>query len=113
MRRIVTFCDDNIPRGVTVLADEWSGTVLTMVHDCHIVAGERASNGVPDMPRRRRDLKAMLAANTPWETRRSLLRKYEVEYFFPAGSPVQWVRGHVKRYPTDREFALYVLNTSD
>ncbi len=96
---------------MTVLVDEWSGMVLTMVRDCHIVAPRRGSNGVPDWGKRRKDLKTMLAAETPWETRLALLRKYEVEYFFPAGSPVEWVRGHVKRYPTDRKFALYLLDT--
>lgn len=110
-RSIVDFFEDNIPRGVTVLADDWPGMVLTMVHDCHIVASRGGNKGVPDIVERRKDLKTMLAANTPWPRRRALLRKYDIEYFLAAGPGAKWIRGHVKKYPTDRIVPLYVLDT--
>ena len=34
--------------------------------------------------------------NTLWETRRSLLRKYNVDYFFPARSPIGWTGRHAE-----------------
>ncbi len=110
-RFIVEFFEDNIPRGVTVLADDWRGMVLTMVHDCHIVASSRVSKGIPDMAKRRKDLKTMLAANTPWPTRRALLREYDIEYFLPAAPGVEWIHGHVKKYPTGQKVPLYLLDT--
>ncbi|UCC30569.1 MAG: hypothetical protein JSU86_20515 [Phycisphaerales bacterium] len=111
-RLVVAFCDKHIPRGVTVLLEEWPGTVLTMIHDCHIVVPHQGSMGVPDRGPRRRDLKTMLAAETPWETRRALLRKYDIKYFFPAESPTQWAQDHLKDRVTDQGFRLFVLDTS-
>jgi len=111
-RLVMGFCEKHIPRGVTVLVEEWSGMVLTMIHDCHIVVPRRGSTGVPDLPQRRRDLKAMLAADTPWETRRALLRKYGIKYFFPSGSPTQWTQDHIEAYRTEPGFRLFVLDTS-
>ena len=86
--------------------------VLTSIHDCHIVAPRRGSNAVPDMSQRREDLRAMLAADTPWETRRRLLRKYDIKYFFPARSPTGWTRGHLKNiHPLGSRSRLFVLDT--
>jgi len=110
-REVIDFCRGNIPQGAVVLTDEWSGMVLTMVHDCHIVAPKRGGNGIVDWRQRREDVRIMLALETPWETRRALLRKYDVQYFFPAGSPAEWVQGHLKAYPTNRRFPLYTLDT--
>lgn len=110
-RLVVTFCRKHIPRGVTVLVDEWSGMVLTAVHDCYIVAPRRGSLGIPGVAQRRRDLETMLAADTTWETRRPLLRKYGIKYFFPAGTPTGWIEGHVKEQRTEPGIRLFILDT--
>lgn len=93
---ISDFCRQHIPRGVTVLAEDYTAMSLVSIHDCHVVAPRRGSNGVTDLAKRRRDLQELLAADTPWNRRRSLLRKYKIEYFFPARSPLGWTRGRIK-----------------
>ena len=109
-RKVTAFCDQYIRRGATVLLSPWPGMVLTMVHDCHIVAPKK-SVGIKDIGQRKRDLKAMLAPDTPWDVRRGLLRKYDIEYFFPAGEPTGWTRGHVRLTRREPGFGLYVLDT--
>lgn len=109
--QVLAFCRTHIPRGATVLLESQQGMVLTMVHDCHIVAPRRGGNGIFDWDERRADLKVMLAAETPWEKRRTLLRKYDVELYFPAGSPVAWTQGHVKELRKEPGFHLFVLDT--
>jgi hypothetical protein len=71
----------------------------------------KKSSGIKDIGRRKRDLKAMLAPDTPWDVRRGLLRKYDVQYFFPAGEPIGWTRGHVRLTRTEPGFRLYILDT--
>lgn len=110
-RQVVGFCKRNIPRGETVLVEKWSGMVLTMIHDCHIVAPERGSVGVPDLNQRRKDLEIMLAPYTPWETRRALLRQYNIKYFFPASSSTDWTRGHTLPRKAEPGFHLFLLDT--
>lgn len=106
------FCKQHIPPGATVLIEPWPGMVLTMNHDCYIVAPQTGSNGVDDLSTRRRDLNIMLSAKTPWAIRRELLRKYDVTHFFPAASSMAWARRHSKKvYPFDRRTGLFVLDT--
>ncbi len=109
--RVMTFCEKNIPTGVTVLLEEWPGMVLTVVHDCYIVAPESGSLGVPGMNERRADLKLMLAPDTPWETRRELLRKYDIKHFFPASAPTEWTRGHALPGEAESGFKFFILDT--
>lgn len=108
---VLSFCQDRLPDGETVLIEDQQGMVLTMVHDCHIVAPKRGGNGVMDLAQRRVDLNLMLDPETPWETRRELLRKYDITYFFPAVAPVDWVRGHLKEDRSRPGFRLFVLDT--
>lgn len=109
--RVMTFCKKNIPTGVTVLLEEWPGMVLTVVHDCYIVAPASGSLGVPDLNERRADLKLMLAPETRWETRRKLLRKYDVKHFFPASAPTDWTRGHTMPRIAEPGFQFFILDT--
>lgn len=104
--------DKHIPRGKTVLIDKWEGMVLTMIHDCHIVASKGMGNGIPDLGQRRKDLDLMLAADTPWHTRRSLLRKYDIEYFVPSqDAPTAWTNGHRRAVYTGSGLPVVILDT--
>jgi hypothetical protein len=109
--QVVAFCRRHIPRGITVLVDSWRGMVLTMIHDCHIVLPYSAGNGIPDRAQRRKDLIAMLAADTPWHDRRELLRKYGISLYFPAGTPTNWTEGHIKAIKREPGFRLFILDT--
>lgn len=108
---ILAFCAERIPRGETILAGAQKGMVITMVHDCHIVAPERGGNGIADLGTRRRDLRVMMAPDTPWHTRRDLLRKYDITYFIPAGADTSWLRGHLKEYRSKPGFQFYAIDT--
>lgn len=111
---ILKICARSLPRGETILLGAQPGMVFTMVHDAHIVAPKRGGNGILDLAQRRADLQLMLDPHTPWETRRPLLRKYNITYFFPAVSSAQWVRGHVKKNLSDPGvFRLFVLDTEN
>ena len=110
-RAVSAFCEEHIPPGTTVLTEDWSGVVLVANHDAYIVAPRSGGNGIADLGQRRKDLKAMLAADTPWDRRRALLRKYDVTYFWPARSPLEWLRGHVKEVRTQPGFRLFIVDT--
>lgn len=105
------FCEQNIPRGETVLTDEQSGTILAANHDCYVVAPRNSSNGVPDLPQRREDLRVMLAPDTPWEQRRELLRKYNITFFRPDTPNARWHQGHVKEVRRNQFTGVIVLDT--
>jgi len=112
-KKVRAFCNEHIPRGETVLTDEWSGMVLAANHDCYVVAPRRSSNGVTDLPQRKQDLQIMLALDTPWEQRRALLRKYHITLFRP-GSPkdhLAWMKGHIKEIRRTEATGVIVLDT--
>ena len=99
LRRMMAFAtvfQKHIPRGSTVLADPWRGMVLTAVHDCRIVAPKTSGAGIQDIRARLDDVETMLAPNTPWDTRRSLLRKYGVTHFLPGNSGFSWAETHAR-----------------
>jgi hypothetical protein len=105
------FCDAHFPPRSTVLADEWRGMVLCALCDVNIVAPRRASNGVPDVQKRRADLSVMLNPATDWPTREALLRQYRIEYlFFPRAHNVNWAWDHVHSNLTDGKFHAYKLD---
>ena len=87
---IAAFFDKHIPAGSTVLLEPCPAAVLTMLHDCHIVAPKNSGNGIADLKQRRRDLALMLTRDTPWNVRCPLLRKYDIKYFMPARAPTGW-----------------------
>ena len=91
---MATVFQQHIPRGSIVLADPWRGMVLTAFHDCYIVAPKNADRGIRDIKARLDDQETMLAPDTPWDVRRSLLRKYGVTHFFPGNSGFSWARSH-------------------
>lgn len=97
-RAIRTFCEENIPPGSNVLIDQGNGVTLAMACDCHIVASYSASNGVPDLAQRRKDLSQMLNRKTPWNRRRELLDKYGITHVLSYSPSVRWARGRVKAY---------------
>jgi hypothetical protein len=108
---VLDFCDRRLPHGETVLMGPDKGMVLCMVHDCHIVAPARGGNGITDLYQRRRDLAVMLQPQTPWETRRTLLRKYNITYFFPAAASTVWVPPHLKENRSEPGFRLFAIDT--
>ncbi len=108
---VLDFCDRRLPRGETVLMGLDKGTVLCMVHDCHIVAPARGGNGITDLYQRRKDLAVMTHPQTPWETRRSLLRKYNITYFFPSVASTVWVPQHLKENCSEPGFRLFAIDT--
>ncbi len=94
---ISEFCKQHISPGSTVLLEAAPGTRLVSIHDCFIVASRSGNVGVRNLGGRRRDLRAMLATDTEWATRRQLMRKYDIKYVFPdANASVGWLRGHIK-----------------
>ena len=106
------FLADHLPPGETVLADQDLGMSFVMFHDCHIVAAGSSSNGVKDLAQRREDLRVMLAENTPWTLRRSLLNKYGVRYFWPLSKSGVWAAPHaLRRWPLGPG-GLIELNTN-
>ena len=111
--QITAFLAKHLPRGETVLLEEWPGMVLTMVHDGHIVAPKLAGAGITDLSQRRRDLRRMLAPNTPWQRRRSLLHKYGITFFMPARTSAAWTQPHQETLIDEDGLRLYVLNTDD
>lgn len=110
-RILADFFKEHVPRGVTVLTPDWSGMALTSLHDCYLVAPERGSVGVPGLGQRREDLKVMLAEDTPWATRRDLLRKYDVRYYLPAQSPTEWATQHGRVAARGDGFRLFEIDT--
>lgn len=99
LRRMMAFAtvfQKHIPRGSTVLADPWRGMVITAVHDCRIVAPKTSGAGIQDIRARLDDVETMLAPNTLWDTRRSLLRKYGVTHFLPGNSGFSWAETHAR-----------------
>lgn len=86
----------HVPRGAVVLSEPMACLWFTMSADCRIIASPSASNGVPELDRRLKDMYDLLQPGTAWERRRELLRQYNVEYFVPtAGVNADWVRPHV------------------
>lgn len=100
------FLAEHMPPGSVVLTSPVMGMQLVQAYDCHIVASISASNGVPDMQERLRDLMRMLAGDTPWEERRRLLHKHEARHFFPHETPIEWTVGHVEAHWLMRPFIL-------
>ena len=86
----------HIPKGATVLTEDWRGMGLAMVHDCYIVAPKGGGNGIKDIQTRRADLKTMLAPHTPWIRRRELLRKYNIRHYLPGSPQFEWAIPHSK-----------------
>ena len=81
-----------VPPGETVLTNLEAGLSAVMLYDCRIVAGARASNGVPDIALRRADVRVMVAKDTPWPQRQALLHKYGIRYFWPSALWTTWAR---------------------
>ncbi len=96
MMAFATVFQKHIPRGSIVLADPWRGMVLTAVLDCYIVAPKNSGSGIQDIRARLDDVETMLARNTPWDTRRNLLRKYGVTHFLPGNSDFSWAKTHAR-----------------
>ncbi len=71
----------HVPVGSTVLTRASTAPGIVAIHDCYVVASNTCNKGVLDQPRRRADLKKMLAKETPWDERRALLRKYGVTHY--------------------------------
>jgi hypothetical protein len=94
-----SFLRDHIPPGETVLASSIFGPTIVLLYDCHIVAAQRGHNGLPgqEVYRRREDLAAILRADTPWETRRELLRKYGIRFVIASFMQVDWMRDHIRQ----------------
>lgn len=114
LRDIRTFFQEHIPRGTTVLTDDKTAMWLVMTHDCHVVIPERTSTGVADIRQRKADLKTMLAPETPWEVRRGLLTKYDINLFLVGGGgpqAIEWTQGHVKEYWKGSGYLLLSLTT--
>lgn len=104
--RIREFLGEHMPPGSTVLTTPVMGMQLVQAYDCHVVASISASNGVPDMQTRYRDLLVMLAEQTPWGVRRELLRTYDVRFFFPYECSIDWTVGHVEAHWLMKPFVL-------
>ena len=111
VEQFTAFFEKSVPRGETILADPWMGTVLVSYYDCRVVAPFRGSLGVPDLGQREKDLKTMLAATTPWKTRRALLKKYGITHYYPMGTNASWARGRIRKTSQDGAFTIFVLNT--
>jgi hypothetical protein len=111
LRGIQALLAEAVPRGATILVEPATGIDLTVLGDYHIVMSASASNGVPDLPQRREDLRRMLDPSTPWEARRPLLRKYDIQYFFPLRPPVDWAQGHVERIWKRDKWVIFKLKT--
>jgi hypothetical protein len=84
-----------------------------MLHDCHVVIHERLRHGVRDLDQRIADLRELLAADTPWERRRTLLDKYDIKWFLVSRmtGPVEWVRGHFRQQLKGPGYVLFELVT--
>ncbi len=107
--------EEFIPRGETILAPLEAGLSAVMLHDCHIVAGARGNNGVPDFAQRRRDVGQMLADDTPWPQRRALLQKYgagDHMYLWPSGLSAvpQWATDRSRQWRDD--YNLWLLRVT-
>lgn len=86
----------HVPRGAVVLSEPMACLWFTMSADCRIIASPSASNGVPELDRRLKDMHDLLQPGTDWQRRRELLRQYNVQYFVPtAGVNADWVRPHI------------------
>ncbi|QDV91158.1 hypothetical protein RAS2_22480 [Phycisphaerae bacterium RAS2] len=86
----------NVPRGAVVLSEPMACLWFTMSADCRIIASPSASNGVPELDRRLKDLYDMLQPGTDWQRRRDMLIRYNVQYFVPTtGVNADWVRPHI------------------
>ncbi len=112
LRNSRAFFQEHIPRGTTVLTDEKTAMWLVMAHDCHVVIPERSSTGVADIRQRKADLKTMLAPETPWDIRRGLLAKYDINLFLVGGGgpkAIEWVHGHVKEHWKGGGYLLLAL----
>ncbi len=91
LRSVREFFRQHIPPNETVLVEGLRGMQVVMLHDCHLIAPQRGSIGVPQMAQRRRDLDDLLSTTTSPARRRELLRKYKIRYYVPTEvSP--WVR---------------------
>lgn len=116
LRGFSEFCRENIPAGSTVLADVQTQLWLCTLHDAFGTAVDRGG-GIPDLKERKRDTLLMLRPDTPWPTRRDLLRSYEITQFlcathlFQRPADLNWLQGHLAADP--QSFDSYTLFTLD
>jgi hypothetical protein len=93
-----SFLAEHLPPGAAVLVDDELGMWFVAFYDCRIVAAASSNNGVVDLVQRREDLRSLLAAATPWPTRRELLRRYDIRHFAPTTTAGEWARPYVKNW---------------
>ncbi len=100
----------NVPRGAVVLSEPMACLWFTMSADCRIIASPSASNGVPELDRRLKDLYDMLQPGTDWQRRRDMLIRYNVQYFVPTtGVNADWVRPHIAAITQTGELTIIRL----
>jgi hypothetical protein len=113
-RNVSAFLGEHIPAGAMVLTDEETAMWIVMAHDCHVVLHQRIRHGIRDLDERKDDLQALLAADTPWENRQRLLRKYDIRYCAVTARTQDsfgWVKGRVKRHWQSLGYLILELNT--
>jgi hypothetical protein len=84
-----------VPEGAVVLAEPSIGTKVVMMHDCHIVATDTSSLGVPGLGQRLRDIKRMRSKKTPADERDELLARYGVTHLVSKRPVAPWVMDRV------------------
>ncbi|HUU95885.1 MAG TPA: hypothetical protein VM487_09095, partial [Phycisphaerae bacterium] len=76
-----SFYRKHIPRGSVVLTRGDVGRQLVAMHDCYVLGLTKGATLAHRLePRLQDDERAMLADQTPWELRRSLLKRYGVQH---------------------------------
>ncbi len=80
LQELEAFFAEHIPRGATVLTDQRTAMWLVMLDDCHVIIHERLMQGIRDATQRLADLDTLLDPDTPWPSRRRLLKKYDVKF---------------------------------
>ncbi|MEM7228220.1 MAG: hypothetical protein AAF432_05315 [Planctomycetota bacterium] len=95
-QRVAAHIEELVKPGSTVLCDLEISSLLCSLTDVHVVASRSSSLGVPDLAQRRRDVRTMIAEETPWPQRRALLRKYDARYYVrtDARAPIEWAMQH-------------------
>ncbi|HUN82008.1 MAG TPA: hypothetical protein VMV81_10935 [Phycisphaerae bacterium] len=99
--------------GQVVLTDLTAAIDLVAVHDCFVIATDRAIHGASDLAQRRRELAMMLASETPWPERQELLREYHVSYMWARQVDSRWAADRSEKAWQLQGRVLYKLRVDD
>ncbi len=95
------FLSAHIEPGTTILVNRVFSLRLVALCDCHVVAPLQGTGYVPDIERRKADVRKMLAADTPWAVRRRLLARYDIRYVL-ASAQMRWAYEHGRTVASSR-----------